>query len=128
MLFAIHAYESTYCGLHGVEDFAIVECKNEEEAAEIACAMSRDVIHSYSGTEENIDQEAASVLGYEYEEMLEMLAAGEEIDGYDEACDEAEVEMICFDIYEVDENCGVSIDYLNSLDFDEVVDKYCKKI
>ena len=128
MLFAIHAYESTYCGLHGIEDFMIVECKNEEEAAEIACEMSRDVIHSYGSTEENIDQEVASILGYEYEEMLEMLAAGEEIDGYDEVCDDVETEMICFDIYEVNENCGMSINYLNSLDFDEVVDRYCKKI
>lgn len=128
MLFAIHAYESTYCGLHGVEDFAIIECKNEEEAVEIANEMSRNVIHSYGSTEENIDQEAASILGYEYEEMLEMLAAGEEIDGYDEACDDVETEMICFDIYEVNENCGMSINYLNSLDFDEVVDRYCKKI
>jgi hypothetical protein len=128
MLFAIHAYESTYCGLHGVEDFAIVECKNKEEATEIACEMSRDVIHSYSSIEDNIYQEAAFILGYEYDEMLERLAAGEEIDGYDEACDDAETEMICFELYELDENCGMSIDYLNSLDFDEVVDRYCKKI
>ena len=128
MLFAIHAYESTYCGLHGVEDFAIVECKNEEEAAEIACDMSRDVIHSYSGTEENIYQKAAFILGYEYDEVLEKLAASEEIDGYDEACDEAETEMVCFELYELDENCGVTLEYLNSLDFEEVIERYKKKI
>ena len=127
MLFAIHAYETMYYGLHGVEDYAIVECKNEKEAAEIACQMSRDLIHSYRETEENIDQEAAFILGYEYDEMLEMLAADEEIDGYSEACNEAENEMICFKLYELDENCGMSIDYLNSLDFFEVIDKYCKK-
>ena len=44
MLFAIHAYESTHCGLHGIEDFLITECKNEREAQEIAYAMSRDVL------------------------------------------------------------------------------------
>lgn len=126
MLFAIHAYESTYCGLHGVENFMIVECKNEEEAAEIACEMSRDVIHSYNSTEENIDQEAAFILGYEYEEMLEMLAAGEDIDGYDEVCGDVEAEMICFDIYELDENCGATLEYLNSLEFDEVIDRFSK--
>jgi hypothetical protein len=57
-----------------------------------------------------------------------MLAAGEEIDGYDEACDDVEIEMICFELYKLDEDCGMSINYLNSLDFDEVVDRYCKKI
>ena len=126
MLFAIHAYESTHCGLHGIEDFLITECKNEREAQEIAYAMSRDVIHSYSGTEDNIYQEAAFILGYEYNEMLEKLTAGEEIDGYDEACDDAETEMICFDIYELDENCGATLEYLNSLEFDEVIDRFSK--
>lgn len=126
MLFAIHAYESTYCGLHGVEDFLITECKNQMEATEIACEMSRDVIHSYNNIEENIYQEAAFILGYEYDEVLKRLAAGEEIDGYDEACDDAETEMICFDIYELDENCGATLEYLNSLEFDEVIDRFSK--
>ena len=126
MLFAIHAYESTYCGLHGVEDFLIVECKNQREAEEIACQMSRDLIHSYRDIEDNIDQEAAFILGYGYEEMLEMLAAGEEIEGYEDACNEAEAEMICFELYKLGENCDISIDYLNSLDFDEVIDKFAE--
>lgn len=126
MLFAIHAYESMYCGLHGIEDFAIIECKDIMEAQEIACQMSRDLIHSYRNIEEDLYQEAAFMLGYEYDEMLEMLAAGEEIDGYNEVCNEAETEMICFELYELDENCGMSIDYLNSLDFDEVIDKFAK--
>lgn len=126
MLFAIHAYESTYCGLHGIEDFLITECKNRMEAQEIACQMSSDLIHSYNNIEENIYQEAAFILGYEYDEVLEKLAAGKEIEGYADACDDAEAEMICFEIYELDENCGATLDYLNSLDFDEVIDRFSK--
>ena len=104
----------------------ITECKNEREAQEIACQMSSELIHSYGNIEDNIYQEAAFILGYEYNEMLEKLAAGEEIDGFDEACDDAETEMICFDIYELDENCGATLDYLNSLEFDEVIDRFSK--
>lgn len=126
MLFAIHAYESTHGGLHGIEDFLITECKDKREAEEIACQMSRDVIHSYNDTEENIYEEAAFIFGYEYDEVLEKFAAGKEIEGYADACDDAEAEMICFEIYELDENCGATLEYLNSLEFDEVIDRFSK--
>ena len=72
MLFAIHAYESTLCGHHGVEDFAIIECRNEEEAAETAREMSYDLIHSYHDIENPLRDEAAFVLGYNYDELFEM--------------------------------------------------------
>lgn len=126
MLFAIHAYESTYCGLHGIEDFAIVECKDEKEAREIAYEMSYEVIMSYASCCDNLFEEVAFILGIEFDEMNERLAAGEEIDGYEEACKDAEAEMVCFEIYELDENCGATLEYLNSLEFDEVIDRFSK--
>lgn len=127
MLFAIHAYESTLCGLHGVEDFAIIECRNEEEAAETAREMSYDLIHSYHDIENTLYEEAAFVLGYNYDELFEMFAYDEELEAaFNEAYEEAENGMICYELYELDENCGATLEYLNSLEFDEVIDRFSK--
>jgi hypothetical protein len=41
-------FDNLYGGLHGMEDFDIVECHSIEEAEEIAKDMSCNVINSYS--------------------------------------------------------------------------------
>ena len=47
MIVAIHAYEDTYYGLHGIEDRYITEVNNLEEAKEIAEDLCDDVIKDY---------------------------------------------------------------------------------
>jgi hypothetical protein len=46
-LYAIHAYEGFFQGLHGVENRDVIECECDEEACEIAAEMSREVIDDY---------------------------------------------------------------------------------
>ena len=47
MLFAIHAYEGIYQGLHGMEEYAVVDVDTEEQAEDIASEMSYEVMDSY---------------------------------------------------------------------------------
>lgn len=126
MLFAIHAYETTYGGSHGVEDFSVIECQNVIEAAEIAVELARDVVHSYDNCEVALYKKVASILGVEMGELEEQLMNYEEINDFEDACEEAEREMICYDLYELDENCGATLEYLNSLGFDEIIEKFSK--
>lgn len=46
-LYAIHAYDSIFGGLHGIEDFDIIESKDNETVFRIADDMSREVVESY---------------------------------------------------------------------------------
>lgn len=47
MKVAIHAYENIYGGLHGIENYAVVEVDDLEEAEAYGVEMSIDVINSY---------------------------------------------------------------------------------
>ena len=47
MVVAIHAYEDTYYGLHGIEDCYVTEVSNLAEAENIADNMCNDVIKDY---------------------------------------------------------------------------------
>ena len=57
MIFAIHAYEDRYGGLHGIEDwdFAEAESENDEILAEIAEEMCAAIVESYGLEEEYFD-------------------------------------------------------------------------
>ena len=48
MRFVIYAYESTYCGLHGIYDICVTEVNSLDEADSIGEAMAYEVIDSYS--------------------------------------------------------------------------------
>ena len=60
--YLIYADESQYCGLHGMYDWDIVECADEEEANEIGTEMSYNVITSYSSLIDSFEQEAKEQL------------------------------------------------------------------
>ena len=46
--YIIHAYDEIYGGLHGIEDWDLVESDSELEVIRIAESMSADVIDSYT--------------------------------------------------------------------------------
>ena len=46
-LYAIHAYEGFFQGLHGIEQWSVTEASNDEEACEIAHEISEEVIEDY---------------------------------------------------------------------------------
>lgn len=100
MLFAIHAYENIYGGLHGMEERRVIECINEKEAEEYAIDLSRDVIQDY--TLKEIEDDAISY-GYERE--------SEEFDAYVEECIEDNIQYEIFPIRETTK----SIEELDSI-------------
>ena len=48
MRFVIYAYESTYCGLHGIYDICVTEADSLDEINDIGETMAYEVIDSYS--------------------------------------------------------------------------------
>ena len=73
-IYAIHAFEQEFGGLHGIESYAVIEAINDEEAIMIAEEMSREVIEDYSNYLDFMTDEANSE--EELEEIIE-----EDIDG-----------------------------------------------
>ena len=55
MRFVIYAYESTYCGSHGIYDICVTEADSLDEVEDIADTMAYEVIDSYSHLFENED-------------------------------------------------------------------------
>ena len=64
MLFAIHAYEQMYGGLHGMDTYLITDAASEREAESIAVQESYEVMDSYSYIYESFE-EAAEADGLE---------------------------------------------------------------
>ena len=59
MLYAIYAYEGMYGGLHGMDNHAIVDCRDEGEAEDIGVEMSYDVMGSYECISSSFQEEAS---------------------------------------------------------------------
>ena len=61
MRFVIYAYESTYCGLHGIYDICVTEADSLDEVDDIGETMAYEVIDSYShlftSEEEDCDED-----------------------------------------------------------------------
>ena len=60
MIFLIHAFETNYCGLHGIEDWAIDEAEDENDYSldDYGRELSMRVIESYGFLEEEyIDED-----------------------------------------------------------------------
>lgn len=55
MVFAIHAYETNYGGLHGIEDWGYDEAEdeNDEELHDYGRQLSYDLVQSYGFLEDN---------------------------------------------------------------------------
>lgn len=124
MLFAIYAGSNYFTCDH---DEAVVECCSENEAIEIAVEMAYDVITSYSYIMDNIYEEAAAEFDMSYDEMLEKMESNDLPDNFFEVVDDIISENMMYEITELDENCGATLDYLNSLTYDEVVNSFGKE-
>lgn len=57
MLYVIYAADQMYGGYHGMADWSIWNCNNEEEALEIARENSLDIINSYSDICEALEED-----------------------------------------------------------------------
>lgn len=130
-LFAIYAYEEMYMGLHGMHDYLVTEADNMAEAEETARDMATNVVESYHDiyTEvfNNTVEDFCSL--DEYEDMTEdekakIYNSEEFLFKYVENRNE----VLRYEIVELDEEAtrGLTLDYLNSLSFDEVCEEYGK--
>ncbi len=115
--YAIYAYDNRYGGLHGYENYAIADFRDQKEAEMTGAEMSREVINDYGLVDddmedyinsEDYDEEAS----YDYEnELIE--------------------EDIAYNIYEVIDTKGLSDEDLESEfynDKEEFIKNYCKMI
>lgn len=130
-LFAIYAYEEMYMGLHGMHDYLVTEADNTAEAEEIARDMATNVVESYHDiyTEifNNTVEDFCSLDEYEgmtEDEKAKIYNSEEFLFKYVENRNE----VLRYEIVELDEEAtrGLTLDYLNSLSFDEVCDEYGK--
>ena len=67
MRFVIYAYESTYCGLHGIYDICVTEINSLDEADDIGENMAYEVIDSYSHLFTNDEDEEYEATSPEWE-------------------------------------------------------------
>jgi hypothetical protein len=115
--YAIYAYDNTYGGLHGCNAFAIVDCRDQEEAEITGAEMSREVIDDF-GLIDNEMEEYINSEDYNEEDSYD----------YENALIE---EDVAYEIYEVIDTKGVSdeileIEFWN--DKENFVKEYCKQV
>ena len=118
MLFAIHAFEQRYDGMHGIESYEVIEADSYKEAEEYARDVSFDIISDYL-----------------YEEFKE--EAEEDIDWHRNKYNESDFDAyisnnmeddIDYEIWQVKDDTGYSLDALTNMFYnnpDEFVNIYC---
>lgn len=130
-LFAIYAYEEMYMGLLGMHDYLVTEADNMAEAEETAKDMATSVVESYhdiyTGVFNNTVEDFCSLEEYENmteDEKAKIYNSEEFLFKYVENRNE----VLRYEIVELDEEAtrGLTLDYLNSLSFDEVCEEYGK--
>lgn len=67
MRFVIYAYESTYCGLHGIYNICVTEVDSLDEVDDIGEIMAYEVIDSYSHLFANDEDDDYEVTSPEWE-------------------------------------------------------------
>ena len=130
-LFAIYAYEEIYMGLHGRHDYSVIEADNIAEAEEIAVDMATNVVESYLDIYTEVFNSTVKKFCSldEYENMtVDEQAKLNNSDEFASKYLEFRDEILRYKIVELDEEAtrGLTLDYLNSLSFDEVCDEYGK--
>ena len=115
MLFAIHAYDGIYQGLHGMETRAVVEVIDEQEVREIGYEMSKEVISDYNDIYNTFVEEA------------DFNGIDEESNEWYEYIEEQIEEDVCYDYWRVKEN-SKSLEDLNQMFCDDpegFLNEYC---
>lgn len=117
MLYAIYAYEGMYGGLHGMDNHAIVDCRDEGEAEDIGVEMSYDVMGSYECISSSFQEEASE----EFEEGS---------DEWYQFIEDAKAENVAYVIYEIVDTKGKSVRELEEEFYNDregFIEEYCSK-
>lgn len=113
-----------YRGLHGIFDYDMVEC-DYEEACDIGCEMSRDVIDSYIRPEDTYYSIDDFCEEHGYDEWNDDYQS-EYYDELDEICGE----YIYFEVYKVKDTVTME-DYKawqhENMEPHDFVEKYCER-
>ena len=121
--YLIHSFESSYCGLHGIEDWHLAQCKDEDEAYEFGLEDALEVIYSYSFLMEEIEEEANEL----WERNDDSIDKNEREQWIDEMVEEIARERAEVEVWQLQEG----IDYLkleeDGMDYEEMRDKYAMK-
>lgn len=87
MLCFIYACEDRYQGLHGIENYGVMDCLDYEEAMEIGCTWSAELTDDYGLEDEYEDEEEMfdrELIAYSYKIKPEFAAMGRH--ALDEKC------------------------------------------
>ena len=125
MKYVIHAYEQSYGGLHGIEDWRAVYYENLSQVEQEATEMSINVMESYSFIQEDLDQQACFYAGCD---MIDAYETEEENEAFIMAREDAINENVAYTIWEVNEDCEFSILEINRMlanDPDGFVNDFC---
>lgn len=115
MLYLIHAFEGIFQGLHGIEEWDIVDCASEEEAYEIMEQMSYELMDQYN----DVMHELEAVIEYDTTDDMDQ-------SDIDQLTEEVYAENVGGEIWKIDPN--KITDFLMEKckrDPDEFVHKYC---
>ena len=116
MLFAIHAYEQMYSGLHGMDTYLITDAASEGEAESIAIQESYEIMDSYSDIYESFEEVAES-------DGLEPYS-----DEWDDYIEECKADNVGYEIYPITNITNESIEELEEKFYNETetfIKKYC---
>ena len=111
-LYLIKGYDSIYRGLHGMQEFDIVECREDADAIDWALELAADVVASY---------------GEIYDSLEEDVREECEAEGIDYESNDSSVDEIREEIYREDYEMEVGLldeNELPTLDLDELNDLY----
>lgn len=126
MRFVIHAYEQSYGGLHGIEDWLVVESECYSDVEQEAIDMSIGVMGSYEFIREEITSQACFYYGCD---VLDVENGNVDEEEFDSALNDATYENVAYEIWEVKENSKFSIfeiDHMLADDPEGFVEKYCQ--
>ena len=111
-LYLIKGYDSIYSGLHGIQEFDIVEGRKDADAIDWALELAADVVASYSEVYDSLEEDVR-------EEC--------EAEGIDYESNSSNVDEIREEIYREDYEIEVGLldeNELPTFDLDELSDLY----
>ena len=116
-LYAIHAYDEFFGGMHGVEEYEVIKAENDEEANLFAEDLSRELIEMYGMHMETGWGQEAIDNGYP-----------EGTSDYERYIEERAEDDIAYSVYEITKETNLPIKELANLlqaDPEDFIKEYC---
>ena len=126
MKYVIHAYEQSYGGLHGIEDWRAIESDCYSDVEQEAIDMSIGVMESYEFIQEELTSRACFYCGCD---VIDVENGDVDEEEFDSALSEVTNENVAYEIWEVEENSEFSILEINRMlanDPEGFVEEYCQ--